>query len=259
MRPSERKTDGVSSLFRSSWVVEEEVGVRLVEFANNLLGFEIPDLDGVLGTSAEPVGGGGEAEGVDDGSSFQRVQVLALVEIPEHGSVVLTTRGTERSVRRNGDGVDVSLVSLEVGGQLAGGQVPDLNLLIPTRRHDDGAAGDGREANTADPVGVSLVGQSELALSEGVPELDGLVSGTGDDLTVVSGEGHGQNIGFVSDESSSGGGMLQIPEAESTIPGSRKSKISITAHHDILDKVGVTRETLVGLSIAAWLVSGDVG
>ena len=35
---------------------------------------------------------------------------------------------------------------------------------------------------------MTLVHNVELALSQGVPELDGPVTGTGDDLTVVGGE-----------------------------------------------------------------------
>ena len=33
-----------------------------------------------------------------------------------------------------------------------------------------------------------------LALGEGVPQLDGLVPGAGDDLPVVGGEGHGHHV-----------------------------------------------------------------
>jgi hypothetical protein len=44
---------------------------------------------------------------------------------------------------------------------------------------------------------VGVLGDGVLALSEGIPELDGPVSGAGDDLTVVGGEGHAEDVLFV--------------------------------------------------------------
>ena len=43
-----------------------------------------------------------------------------------------------------------------------------------------------------------------LTLTERVPELDRTVTRGGDDLTVVNGEGHGEDVFRVSDESASG-------------------------------------------------------
>ena len=51
----------------------------------------------------------------------------------------------------------------------------------------------------------------ELAFSKGVPELDGSIPGSGDDLTVVGGERDGENIGSVSNKSSSGESSVKIP------------------------------------------------
>lgn len=53
-----------------------------------------PDLDAGPGGSAEPVAVGAEAQGVDDVTAVQRVQVLALVQVPQHGLAVL---GEERA------------------------------------------------------------------------------------------------------------------------------------------------------------------
>jgi WD40 repeat protein len=47
--------------------------------------------------------------------------------------------------------------------------------------------GVGAEANAGNPLGVALVGDGELAVTEGVPQLDGAVTGTGDDLTALAG------------------------------------------------------------------------
>lgn len=52
-----------------------------------------PDLDAGPGGCAEPVAVGAEAEGVDDVPSIQRVEVFALVEVPQHGLPVLRDTG----------------------------------------------------------------------------------------------------------------------------------------------------------------------
>ena len=52
--------------------------------------------------------------------------MLAIIKIPEHGLSVLATGGTQGTVRRHGDGVQVTTVSNVVGLELAVGQVPDL-------------------------------------------------------------------------------------------------------------------------------------
>ena len=51
----------------------------------------------------------------------------------------------------------------------------------------------------------------ELAFSQGVPELDGPVSRTRDDLSVVGREGDGQDVGSVTNESSSGETSVEVP------------------------------------------------
>lgn len=64
------------------------VGLKLVDLA---LLLKVKDGDGGGGSSAEPVSVGGEDKGVDLISGLERVEVLRLVEIPEHGGTVLTT------------------------------------------------------------------------------------------------------------------------------------------------------------------------
>lgn len=54
------------------------------------------------------------------------VEVLALVEIPEHGGAVLATGSAEGSIGRDGDGVDVAGVADVVGLELAAGELPNL-------------------------------------------------------------------------------------------------------------------------------------
>lgn len=146
------------------------------------------------------------------------VEVLALVEIPEHGGAVLATGSAEGAIGGDGDGVDVAGVADVVSLQLAGVELPNLDELVPARGDNDGVLGVGREADAGNPLGVALVGDGVLAVTEGVPQLDGAVTRTGDDLAVVGREGDRQNVVGVADEAAGGGAGGKLPEAESLVP-----------------------------------------
>ena len=145
------------------------------QILHKVLALEVPDLDGGAGGGAQPVPVGGEGQAVDGVSAVQGVQMLPVIEVPEHGPGVLAAASAERAVRRQGDGVKISSVTNVVGLQLAVGQVPDLDVLVPSGGDNDGVGGVGGEPDAADPVGVALVTDGVLALGEGVPQLDGLV------------------------------------------------------------------------------------
>jgi len=49
---------------------------------NNHLGFQVPDLDALISSSAQPVSVGGEDKRVDDFTSIKGVKALALVQVP---------------------------------------------------------------------------------------------------------------------------------------------------------------------------------
>lgn len=82
---------------------------------------------------------------------------------------------------------------------------------------------------------MSLLGDGELAVSKGVPQLDGPVAGSRDNLSVVGREGNGEDVVGVSHESASGGTGGQLPEAESLVPGGGKGVC--TVRRDNLDSV----------------------
>jgi len=65
---------------------------------------------------------------------------------------------------------------------------------------------------------MSLLSDRELALTEGVPEIDRTISRTRDNLSVIGGEGYRQDILCVSVEVSGGGAGVKIPKAECAIP-----------------------------------------
>ena len=152
--------------------------------------------------------------------------MLSVIEVPQHGLGVLPTAGTQGAVRRESHRVDVTGVTDVVGLQLAVGQVPHLDVLVPPARHDDRVGGVGGEAHAAHPVAVALVLDGVLALGERVPQLDALVAARGHDLPVVHGEGHGQHVLGVVLEPAGRLAGAQIPQTQVLVPGSRQSKVA---------------------------------
>ncbi len=106
-----------------------------------------------------------------------------------------------------------------------------LDELVPTSGDDDGVLGVGAEADAGNPLGVALVGDGELAVTEGVPQLDGAVTGTGDDLAVVGGERDGQNIVGVADKGAGGVAGSELPQAEGLVPGGGQSVGTVRGDH----------------------------
>ena len=99
------------------------LGLQLVHLA---LLLEVEDNDGARRRGAQPVSVRGEDEGVDLVAGGQGVEVLGLVEVPEHGGAVFAARGAEGAVGGDGHGVDVARVPDVVGLDAAGGEFPDL-------------------------------------------------------------------------------------------------------------------------------------
>lgn len=93
-----------------------------------------------------------------------------------------------------------------------------LNKLVPAGGDNDGVLGVGGEADARNPLGVALVGDGELAVTEGVPQLDRAVARAGDDLTVVGGERDGQDVVGVADEAAGGGAGGELPKSQGLVP-----------------------------------------
>ena len=65
----------------------------------------------------------------------------------------------------------------------------------------------------------------EFTFSKGVPKLDGSVSRSRNNLSVISGEGNGENISGVSNESSSGESSVKIPCRITLLATEAKSRL----------------------------------
>lgn len=99
----------------------------------------------------------------------------------------------------------------------------DLDELVPAGGDNDRVLGVGAEADARSPLGVALLGDGVLAVTESVPELDGSIARTGDDLAVVGREADGEDVVGVADESSSGSTAGELPETQSLVPRGRQS------------------------------------
>lgn len=73
-----------------------------------------PNLNGRSVGDAQPVTVWREAQSVDDVVVVQSVQVLAVIQVPEKGLVVLASGGAEGAVGRDGDGIQVATVAVVV-------------------------------------------------------------------------------------------------------------------------------------------------
>ena len=93
---------------------------------------------------------------------------------------------------------------------------------------------------------MAVVNNVELALAEGVPELDGLVPGGRDDLPVVGGERDREDITGVADEFPCGQAGVEVPESEGLVPRRRKGELAVGGDDDVRDEVVVTVQDLLG-------------
>jgi len=229
----------------------KNLGLQLVD---DDLAFQIPDLDGSTSGGAKPVSIGRECESVDGITAIEGVKVLALVEVPQHGLAVLATGSAKRTVGRNGDGVQVSSVANVVGLQLAVGQVPHLNELVPSGGNDDGVGVGGRETDARNPLRVSVFLDGVFADSQSVPQLDGAVAGSGHDLSVIGRESDAENVFGVSDESSGRRSHRQIPQTQGRVPRAGKSKLAVRGQNDVGHKVTMSLQCLVGDAIVGFIL-----
>lgn len=93
---------------------------------------------------------------------------------------------------------------------------------------------------------MSVLGDVELALAESVPELDGAVTGTRHDLTVVGRERDAEDVTSVADELPGGQTSVEVPEAEGVVPRGRKGKLTVRGDDDVGHEVVVAVEDLLG-------------
>jgi len=176
------------------------------ELGNGIIRFtvQVEDVDTVFTGSSNPLLDGVEGNLVDGGTSVEAsVFFVQVIEVPDLEGVFLTTGGDVGTEGSNGEGVDVLVVGLEgVLDEEVG--LPDLKSTVPTDSGEVGVLGDGRVSDAGNPIGVVVSFVGVLAISEGVPELESSVGTSGDNLSVIKGEGNGVDFLSVTNEDSGG-------------------------------------------------------
>jgi len=206
--------------------------------------WEIVHSDAVLGTDDEPVDLGGEEQDVDGRLGVNFVQVSTLDEVPDVDLTVSASGGNKHGVLGEVKAVNLGLVSNESVHQAHGLVIPDLDGSVPRGRHNDWGLDVVVESDAGNPVSMWVRVDSEFTNTVDVPDLDVLVDGAGDNLSVVWGESNSEDILGVTDEGSVGGALLQVPESDGTIPGGGEAESAIGGEVDIRDEVRVSLQDL---------------
>jgi hypothetical protein len=152
-------------------------------------------------------------------------------------------------------------VSNKVIAELAVGQCPNLDKTIPSAGNNKWDRLGRAETDTGYPLGVTLGISSNgvLALSESVPKLDSLITGSRNDLTVVNTEGNREDILGVSYETTGGASRVDLPKTEGTVPRSREGELSIGGDDNVGDKVRVSPQGTLGVTVRIILSGVGVG
>jgi hypothetical protein len=208
-------------------------------------GGEIQNLDTSFGTDDEPVELLGEEDDVDGGLAVGGGQELAVDKVPDHDGAVTGAGSQVGGVLDHIDGVDLSLVAGEGVHEGHVKVVPDLDGLVPGGGDNDGVLLAVVELDAGDGIGVLVLVNGVLALTLGVPDLDLVVETTGHELSIVGGDGDGEDILGVANELFDGLASGNVPEADGAVPGSGHDEAGVTGEADLTDEVGVTYEQLL--------------
>ena len=115
-----------------------------------------------------------------------------------------------------------------------------LDKLIPSCTHNHRILRVRAKPYAADPFRMSLVRNRKLAVSQRVPQLDGLVARARDDLAIVGGEGYGEDVVIVAHEAARRGACRELPQAQGFVPRSGEGVGAVGGDH--LEGVGRVSE-----------------
>lgn len=130
-----------------------------------------------------------------------------------------------------------------------------LNSLIPRSRDNSVGLVRWGESNSRNPVGVGS--QSLHTFTNGVPNLDGLVTRSRNNLSQVLGDGNRQHISSVAHESLGTFTRFQIPQSQGLIPRSRQSVSTVSRDGDILNNVRVASERFLWHTVLVVFTTGQ--
>lgn len=218
---------------REGWLDEIDLG----------LGLDVPNADALVGGSASPGPGWAAGNAVDWGRCGEGHHLGAVLKLPHAELPVSATGDDPLAVWAEGDGGAAALVTVEGLEKIdLVADLPNLDLAVPETNSDEefwlgfvsGVAGHARA-----PV---LGWEAGLASTDGVPDLDGLVTGAGDDTPVARGEADGKDVLLVVEEDLLGGALLEVPETDGLVPGAGQEVGVIAGERDTADEVVVANE-----------------
>jgi len=114
------------------------------------------------------------------------------------------------------------------------------------------------EAHAGNGISVSVLVNGVLALSLDVPDLNLVVATSSKDLSVVGRKSNGEHISGVSNKLADSLASGNVPEADSAVPGGREAEATVTSQADLVHKVRVAGEQLLGLSPLDVLLVGGL-
>lgn len=98
--------------------------------SGNWLALQIENFYTACSSCAQPVPVRREHKGINNITGLKRVEVFALIQVPKHGNTILASWCSKRTIRGNGNGVDVSGVAIVVGLQFELWEFPDLVIGV---------------------------------------------------------------------------------------------------------------------------------
>lgn len=93
-----------------------------------------------------------------------------------------------------------------------------LDKFIPSSTDDHRILRIWAESHAGNPVGMTLVGDGELAVAECIPKLDCAIARARHNLTVVGRERHREDIVVVANKTAGGITGAELPKSQSMIP-----------------------------------------
>jgi len=223
-------------------------GIR--KFSDARMVLKIEDLDVLLSGSAEPELVGVENKLINFTSGLKAVKELTFLKVIDEDGALLTSSSAEGALRRNTNSAEVASSTSEGVKHFEFlTKAPDLDNTIPAARNCNRSGSIGREGNIRNPLGVTLVLKSELAFTKSVPELHKTITTARHDLTVISRESNTKNILSVANKATSADTVGKIPKTEGVIPAAGKSIVTIVRQFDVFNKVAVTVETTLSMSV----------
>lgn len=89
----------------------------------------------------------------------------------------------------------------------------------------------------------------KFAFTQRVPEFYCPVARTRNDLPIISAKADGKNVGRMANETARCNSSIEIPQAESMVPGRGQSKLTVRGDDDIGNEVIVSMKYTLGITV----------